>query len=118
MSYLQSSWLELSAGCGRGSRDLRPQLSACQIQRLRTCGLFSYTAASFLSIPQVTRSSWKAKDKRMTVINELFQNIRFLKVNGWQTTWSSQARAARETELQWRVKQNAVDTITSFICEA
>ncbi|KAG5638391.1 hypothetical protein H0H81_000287 [Sphagnurus paluster] len=31
----------------------------------------------------ITRSSWKAKDTRMNIVNELLQNIRFLKFYGW-----------------------------------
>ena len=29
------------------------------------------------------RQTWKARDKRMNVVNELWQNIRFLKFYGW-----------------------------------
>jgi hypothetical protein len=32
---------------------------------------------------QITRRSWKAKDRRMETVNELLQNIRFLKYYGW-----------------------------------
>jgi len=32
---------------------------------------------------QITRETWKAKDRRMNVVNELLQNIRFLKFYGW-----------------------------------
>lgn len=32
---------------------------------------------------QITRNSWKAKDSRMNVVNELLQNVRFLKFYGW-----------------------------------
>ncbi|KAG6813216.1 hypothetical protein H0H92_013103 [Tricholoma furcatifolium] len=59
----------------------------------------------------VTRSSWKARDFRMSVVNELLQNIRFLKFYGW----GDKAEKSREDELRWRVKQNAVDTAISFI---
>lgn len=68
----------------------------------------------------------------MSLVNELFQNIRFLKFYGWgmytygyayllvlmhcsETGWSSRARDARETELRWRVKENIVSTVISFI---
>ncbi|KAJ7161288.1 P-loop containing nucleoside triphosphate hydrolase protein [Mycena crocata] len=63
----------------------------------------------------VTRNSWKAKDSRMEKVNELLQNIRFLKFFGWEYHWSNTASAAREQELSWRVKENTVDTIISFI---
>ncbi|KAJ7631233.1 P-loop containing nucleoside triphosphate hydrolase protein [Roridomyces roridus] len=63
----------------------------------------------------VTRQSWKAKDSRMEKVNELLQNIRFLKFFGWEYHWSDKASKARESELSWRVKENVVDTIISFI---
>ncbi|KAJ7109921.1 P-loop containing nucleoside triphosphate hydrolase protein [Mycena epipterygia] len=63
----------------------------------------------------ITRNSWKAKDGRMEKVNELLQNIRFLKFFGWEYHWSDTASKARETELSWRVKENTVDTIISFI---
>ncbi|KAF7307138.1 P-loop containing nucleoside triphosphate hydrolase protein [Mycena indigotica] len=63
----------------------------------------------------ITRESWKSRDLRMERVNELLQNIRFLKFFGWEYQWSSTAGKARETELGWRVKENAVDTIISFI---
>ncbi|KAJ7751195.1 P-loop containing nucleoside triphosphate hydrolase protein [Mycena maculata] len=63
----------------------------------------------------VTRQSWKAKDSRMERVNELLQNIRFLKFFGWEYHWSDGASKARERELSWRVKENIVDTIISFI---
>ncbi|KAG1754951.1 P-loop containing nucleoside triphosphate hydrolase protein [Suillus paluster] len=64
---------------------------------------------------QITRASWKAKDKRMNVVNELLQNIRFLKFYGWENQWARSAHQAREEELNWRIKENIVDTVISFI---
>lgn len=32
---------------------------------------------------QLMRQSYKAADRRMNTVNELFQNIRFLKFYGW-----------------------------------
>ncbi|KAL0951622.1 hypothetical protein HGRIS_008303 [Hohenbuehelia grisea] len=63
----------------------------------------------------ITRASWKAKDRRMDIVNELFQNVRFLKFYGWENQWSRRAQGARETELKWRVKENVIDTFISFI---
>lgn len=67
----------------------------------------------------------------MDVVNELLQNIRFLKFYGWglyvllscyisphnvvEPNWEQKGRDARETELKWRVKENIVDTGISFI---
>ncbi|KAF8167359.1 pleiotropic drug resistance ABC transporter [Crassisporium funariophilum] len=75
--------------------------------------LLNYPLAQYnLSI---TRSSWKARDTRMNLVNELLQNIRFLKFYGWEYQWSRKAQNARETELKWRVKENIVETVISFI---
>ncbi|KAF8078960.1 ATP-binding cassette transporter [Lyophyllum atratum] len=81
----------------------------------------------------ITRSSWKAKDTRMNVVNELLQNIRFLKFYGWgarlscfsedflnanlsqNTTGQEKLKIPGKLNLQWRVKQNTVDTLISFI---
>ncbi|KAJ7193321.1 pleiotropic drug resistance ABC transporter [Mycena pura] len=63
----------------------------------------------------ITRKSWKAKDNRMERVNELLQNIRFLKFFGWEYHWSDSATEARETELGWRVKENVVATAIAFI---
>ncbi|KAJ3988444.1 P-loop containing nucleoside triphosphate hydrolase protein [Lentinula detonsa] len=63
----------------------------------------------------ITRQSWKAKDERMTIVNELLQNIRFLKFYGWENHWGHKTADRRENELSWRVKENVVDTAISFI---
>ncbi|KAG6919005.1 hypothetical protein DXG01_009715 [Tephrocybe rancida] len=76
----------------------------------------NYPLATYnISVRFGSLSSWKARDLRMNVVNELLQNIRFLKFYGWEYHWSRKAENSREEELQWRVKQNAVDTLTSFI---
>ncbi|KIL71527.1 hypothetical protein M378DRAFT_182928 [Amanita muscaria Koide BX008] len=64
---------------------------------------------------RLTRSSWKASDKRMSTVNELLQNIRFLKFYGWESRWAQRADDARETELQWRVKSYVLMVFLSFI---
>ncbi|KIY50417.1 hypothetical protein FISHEDRAFT_64655 [Fistulina hepatica ATCC 64428] len=63
----------------------------------------------------VTRNSWRTRDRRMSVVNELLQNIRFLKFYGWENVWARTAQKARDTELNWRIKENVVDTAISFI---
>ncbi|TCD63205.1 hypothetical protein EIP91_005844 [Steccherinum ochraceum] len=66
----------------------------------------------------ITRKSWTARDRRMNLVNELFQNIRFLKFYGWgmlETRWTGRVRESREDELRWRVKENIVSTAISFI---
>ncbi|KAI0775079.1 P-loop containing nucleoside triphosphate hydrolase protein [Trametes elegans] len=61
------------------------------------------------------RQLWKASDRRMNAVNELWQNIRFLKFYGWEYRWSERVRQARETELRWEVKENVVDVFIAFI---
>ncbi|KAI0950790.1 hypothetical protein AcW1_008002 [Taiwanofungus camphoratus] len=63
----------------------------------------------------ITRHSWKARDRRMNLVNELFQNVRFLKFYGWESRWADRVREARETELKWRVKDNIVSVMITFI---
>ncbi|KIO19698.1 hypothetical protein M407DRAFT_82489 [Tulasnella calospora MUT 4182] len=63
----------------------------------------------------LTRKSWATKDLRMSYVDEFFQSIRFLKYMGWERAWSNKVRAARETELKIRVKQNIIDVLISFI---
>lgn len=75
-----------------------------------------------------------AKDQRLNGIGELFHNIRFLKFYAWglqflpqacsllidiylctENLWTSNINAKREEELKWRVRENVVDTIISFV---
>ncbi|PPQ63821.1 hypothetical protein CVT24_009771 [Panaeolus cyanescens] len=63
----------------------------------------------------ITKGWMKAKDERMNRVNELLQNIRFLKFYGWEYQWSRQAQNSREEELKWRVRQNINDTAINFI---
>ncbi|KAF9567761.1 pleiotropic drug resistance ABC transporter [Agrocybe pediades] len=63
----------------------------------------------------ITRSLWKAKDRRLKTVDELFQNIRFLKYYGWENQWSNLAQKARNAELRWRIKGNFVDCAINFV---
>ena len=63
----------------------------------------------------LARILWKTRDKRMDLVNELLQNIRFLKFYGWENQWSKKACNAREDELYWRVRENVVSVVMSFI---
>ncbi|KAH6917037.1 pleiotropic drug resistance ABC transporter [Coprinopsis sp. MPI-PUGE-AT-0042] len=63
---------------------------------------------------KISRASLKAKDKRMRFVNELLQNIRFLKFYGWEYEWSAKGEKAREEELRLRVKSNMVSIILAF----
>jgi hypothetical protein len=50
---------------------------------VRGISLFDLCIKFILTLMQITRRSWKAKDRRMDIVNELLQNIRFLKYYGW-----------------------------------
>ncbi|EJD03804.1 P-loop containing nucleoside triphosphate hydrolase protein [Fomitiporia mediterranea MF3/22] len=63
----------------------------------------------------ITRKSWKARDVRMSGVNELFQNVRFLKLYGWTGPWTDRVLGKRETELKWRVKENICAVLISFV---
>ncbi|KAG8813717.1 hypothetical protein FRC17_001460, partial [Serendipita sp. 399] len=63
----------------------------------------------------ITRYSWKARDRRMTGVNELFQSIRFLKVMGWEGGWAQRVLQSREVELAWRVQENICSAIIVFV---
>lgn len=75
----------------------------------------------------------------MALVNELLQSVRFLKYMGWgessvpslnrprfcqiseelltiwnqriESHWTNKVKAARETELRWRVKENVLSSI-------
>ncbi|KAH8835549.1 P-loop containing nucleoside triphosphate hydrolase protein [Flagelloscypha sp. PMI_526] len=84
-------------------------------------GVAVFIVTSLLNWPlaqyniHITRESWKSKDKRMGLVNELLQNIRFLKYYGWEYHWARSTQASRDSELNWRVKENVVDTAIAFI---
>ncbi|XP_006460356.1 hypothetical protein AGABI2DRAFT_203369 [Agaricus bisporus var. bisporus H97] len=61
------------------------------------------------------RSMLKAMDKRLNTVDELLQNVRFLKFYGWENCWSSRAQAARDDELRWRVRSYILEAVMSFI---
>ncbi len=129
LTELQRHGLGCLVWSGRHLGCICAQLSACEIQYLGACLMSSTSNAH--PLVQITRSSWKAKDARMGIVNELLQNIRFLKFYGWgeghrvqppssadsilESHWSRQTEHARETELKWRVKENVVATMISFI---
>lgn len=50
----------------------------------------------------------------MSSVNELFQNIRFLKFYGWERMKETVTTQLRNDELRWRVKANIVDTLIAF----
>ncbi|KAJ1030229.1 hypothetical protein NDA16_001140 [Ustilago loliicola] len=43
----------------------------------------------------------KARDKRVTVLNELILSIRFIKFFAWERGWSQRVLRARQAEIKW-----------------
>lgn len=43
----------------------------------------------------------KARDKRITVLNELILSIRFIKFFAWERGWSERVLRARQAEVKW-----------------
>ncbi|KAJ6468022.1 hypothetical protein C8R47DRAFT_1325922 [Mycena vitilis] len=46
----------------------------------------------------------KARDGRMSVVNELIGAVKFIKFFGWEERWIRLALDAREVEMEWMVK--------------
>ncbi|KAI0671861.1 P-loop containing nucleoside triphosphate hydrolase protein [Trametes maxima] len=103
------------------------RLAIAMVYLYRVLGWSSFTAVAIILVVYVLnyplakydvylmRQMWKARDRRMNAVNELWQNIRFLKFYGWESRWSERARQARENELSWKVKENVVDVFITFI---
>ena len=51
--------------------------------KVYVCDILLVDRLLYSILMQISRCSWKAKDRRMDVVNELLQNIRFLKYYGW-----------------------------------
>ncbi|KAJ7045901.1 hypothetical protein C8F04DRAFT_452844 [Mycena alexandri] len=46
----------------------------------------------------------KAKDKRMSIVDELIGSIKFVKFFAWEDRWIARAMAARDEEIKWMYK--------------
>ncbi|KAJ6562715.1 multidrug resistance-associated ABC transporter [Mycena vulgaris] len=46
----------------------------------------------------------KARDGRMSVVNELIGAVKFIKFFAWEERWIKRALDAREVEMQWMIK--------------
>ncbi|CBQ67860.1 related to multidrug resistance protein [Sporisorium reilianum SRZ2] len=56
-----------------------------------------FTKLSFAN----NKETLKARDKRITVLNELVNSIRFIKFFAWERGWSERIMRARREEMQW-----------------
>lgn len=56
-----------------------------------------FTKLSFANNKEIN----KARDKRITVLNELINSIRFIKFFAWERGWSERILRARRKEMKW-----------------
>ncbi|TKY90680.1 hypothetical protein EX895_000678 [Sporisorium graminicola] len=49
----------------------------------------------------INKGTLKARDKRITVLNELVNSIRFIKFFAWERGWSERVMRARREEMKW-----------------
>ncbi|KAJ7789591.1 ABC transporter type 1, transmembrane domain-containing protein [Mycena olivaceomarginata] len=50
------------------------------------------------------RGELKARDGRMSVVNELIGSVKFIKFFAWEERWIKRALDAREVEMKWMIK--------------
>lgn len=62
-------------------------------------GLFNYFLGK-VSV-KTQKNFMKEKDKRIKITNEVFSQIKFIKVNSWEENFYEKLDAARELELFW-----------------
>ncbi len=56
----------------------------------------------------------QATDNRMKETNEVFSNIKFVKVNAWEEYFYDKLESRRKTEVNWFQKKFLVETISTF----
>jgi len=56
----------------------------------------------------------KATDERMKVTNEVFNNIKFIKVNAWEEYFYDKLMARRTTEVHWLRKKMLSESAATF----
>ncbi|GBE87310.1 ATP-dependent bile acid permease [Sparassis crispa] len=56
-----------------------------------------------------------ARDKRMSVLNELIGAVKFIKFFAWEERWTERVMDAREVEMQWMVKSRVNNVMFSLI---
>ncbi|KAG8974080.1 hypothetical protein FRC05_007828 [Tulasnella sp. 425] len=71
----------------------------------------------FLSKRGVTvgRGLSAARDKRMSVLNELIGGIKFIKFFAWEPQWIKRTQDARDYELKWLIKDRINSTLFGLL---
>ena len=68
--------------------------------------IFSWVANHFVAKRsfRVQKGYSTARDRRMSVLNELIGAIKFIKFFAWEDRWIERVLDAREVEMQWMIK--------------
>ena len=53
---------------------------------------------------RIQRGLLAARDKRMSVLNEIIASVKFIKFFGWEEKWINRAEESRKGEIGWLVK--------------
>ncbi|KAJ7858057.1 hypothetical protein B0H14DRAFT_3636842 [Mycena olivaceomarginata] len=53
----------------------------------------------------------KARDGRMSVVNELIGSVKFIKFFAWEERWIKRALDAREVEMKWMIKSSVYERL-------
>ena len=61
------------------------------------------------------RNFAKATDNRMKITNEVFNNIKFIKVNAWEEYFYDKLMARRAEEVSWLRKKMFVESVSTFM---
>jgi ATP-binding cassette, subfamily C (CFTR/MRP), member 1 len=56
----------------------------------------------------------KATDNRMKITNEVFNNIKFIKVNAWEEYFYDKLMARRGEEVEWLRKKMFMESVSTF----
>ncbi|KAH8825097.1 multidrug resistance-associated ABC transporter [Flagelloscypha sp. PMI_526] len=78
--------------------------------------ILSWPLNSFLSkrAVRIYKALSIARDKRMTVLNELISSVKFIKFFAWEERWIARAMESRKNELTWLTKTPTLISVISF----
>jgi ATP-binding cassette subfamily C (CFTR/MRP) protein 2 len=75
-------------------------------------GLFNVFMSRFTARYQINLAT--ETDNRMKMSNEIFNNIKFIKVNAWEEYFYDRLEGKRKEELGWQKKKYLVESILTF----
>lgn len=75
-------------------------------------GIFNVFMSRFTARYQINLA--RETDNRMKMTNEIFNNIKFIKVNAWEEYFYDRIEAKRKEELSWVKKKFLIESILTF----